>query len=259
MLGLIRSSLRQHTAGTWLGWGWWLLDPLILMGLYWLLVLVINRGAVAEAFPIFVLCGLIPWKWAAASASYASSVLYRERALLQSFAFPKAILPLVGVGINAVFAAFSLVLLGVVALMSGRPVSVSAIQALPLFVIMLVGMTGLALIVAAISVFVRDVAHVVQYAFRLLLYSCPVMYQTRLVERLIGSAFDESSRLGPALLILYQINPLTAVIQVLRSTIYEPGWVPMWQWAVLLTEAVILLGVGYISFRRAERWVVKLV
>jgi len=257
--GLIRSTLRQHTAGTWLGWGWWLLDPLILMGLYWLLVLLLYRGIVVEAFPIFVLCGLIPWKWTATSVAYSSSVLYQQRALLQSFAFPKVILPLVGVGINAVFAVFSLALLSLVALLSGRSVGASIVQVLPLVVIMLVAVTGLALIVAAISVFVRDITHVVQYVFRLLLYSCPVMYQTRLVERLIHSAFGESSWQGRALFTVYQINPLTVVIRVLRSAIYEPGWAPMWQWAVLGVEAVLLLGVGYVCFRRAEKWVVKLV
>lgn len=259
LLGLIRSALRQHTAGTWLGWGWWLLDPLILMGLYWLLVLVLNRSIVVEAFPIFVLCGLIPWKWTSTSAAYSSSVLYQQRALLQSFAFPKAILPLVGVGINAVFTVFSLALLSVAASLSGRSVGASMVQVLPLIVIMLVALTGLALIIAAISVFVRDIAYVVQYVFRLLLYSCPVMYQTRLVERMIHSVFGESSWQGWTLFMVYQINPLTVVIRVLRSAIYEPGWAPMWQWAVLVVEAVVMLGLGYVCFRRAEKWVVKLV
>ena len=258
MFGLVRRDLRQSTVGLWLGWGWWLLDPLILMGIYWFLVLAIGQGTTVEAFPVFVLCGLTPWKWAASSVGAAAGSLFRERSLIQTIAIPKAVLPLAGVLTHGVYAAFGVLLVGVIAAIVGRPITPAAIQAvlmLPLFGVLL---CGLALIASAGTLIVRDLSNVVGYAFRLLLYASPIVYPLSRVEGLIGNVV-ENPGLADFVYVVYSANPLNIATQMVRGGLYEGVWVPGWMWFALAGEAVAALSLGAVLFWRVERWIIKVI
>ena len=72
---LVVSDLRASDASTRLGWLWWILDPLLLMFIYWGVFSILSRGRVDYApYPIFILCALLPWKHLSVAAGKSTVV-----------------------------------------------------------------------------------------------------------------------------------------------------------------------------------------
>src|SRR4029453_59093 len=59
---LVRADLHRSGADTLLGNVWWVLDPLLHMLVYVILVSVIFKVQ-KDAYPLFVFCAILPWKW----------------------------------------------------------------------------------------------------------------------------------------------------------------------------------------------------
>lgn len=257
LMELVRSDLRQRDADTALGPIWWLIDPLILMLMYWMLVLVLGRGGGREAFPVFLLCGLLTAKYLTGSVATSASILFRRRGMIQAYPFPTALLPVATVLINLIFFVIAVLVLMVVSVpFFGRSLDWSFIQ-LPLMLVPFTMLTlGASMIAAGLGATIRDLTNVIQYGARLLTYASPVIYGP---ER-IGQALEEWSRggwLGEGLFVLYQSNPLAIAIEIVRGSVYEPGWVAWQWWLVLGVESVLMLALGVWWYHRIEKRVVK--
>lgn len=57
---LVLSDLKTTAAETKLGWLWWLLDPLIMMAIYWVFIVIIFGRDKYAPYPIFIGCALLP-------------------------------------------------------------------------------------------------------------------------------------------------------------------------------------------------------
>jgi ABC-type polysaccharide/polyol phosphate export permease len=94
LLELTRAEIKQERELSLPGVAKWILEPLSYTVVYFLLVVVIlNRNRFA--YPLFLLCALVPWR-------YFTGVVFRSMGLLRSYAslisnrsVPKAILPAV--------------------------------------------------------------------------------------------------------------------------------------------------------------------
>ena len=74
---------------------WWLVDPAVMMLIYWAVVVgVLDRGERWAPYPIFVLCGLLPWKHLTCSVNRATTVLASSEGLIKAIPFPTMVLPL---------------------------------------------------------------------------------------------------------------------------------------------------------------------
>src|SRR5690625_8012682 len=72
---LVKSGLKAEHRNSYLGYFWWLLDPLLNIAVYYFLVVIIlGRGG--PDYPIFLTIGLIVWRWMSSSINTsANSVL----------------------------------------------------------------------------------------------------------------------------------------------------------------------------------------
>jgi ABC-2 type transport system permease protein/lipopolysaccharide transport system permease protein len=98
---------------------------------------------------------------------------------------------------------------------------------------------GITLVMSAVLVFLRDLRHVLPIILQLGLFATPVAYSMDVVT--------------PSLQVAYSaLNPLAPVIDGYRRTILL-GLPPDWQLLgpAALTSA-LLLGVGYVLFKRLE-------
>ncbi|HMH57678.1 MAG TPA: ABC transporter permease, partial [Galbitalea sp.] len=103
---------------------------------------------------------------------------------------------------------------------------------------------GLGLIIAPIVVFFRDLERAIKLVLRLLFYATPIVYGI--------SRFDKDSVVKHIL----DFNPLTGVMSIYRSSFFAGNL----DWpAVIISavEAIIILGIGILLFRRNMRAVLK--
>lgn len=59
---MIQSDLKTAAAESRLGWFWWMLDPLLMMLVYWVFIVIIFGRDKYAPYPIFIGCALLPWK-----------------------------------------------------------------------------------------------------------------------------------------------------------------------------------------------------
>lgn len=243
---LVQADLSKHGADTILGNIWWILDPLLQMGVYVVFVtlLVGGRGSI-EDYPLFVFAAILPWKWFSSAINDSIlSVVARER-IIKQVHFPKIVLPVAAAVSGIVNFAFGLIpLVAMILLFYGHRLTWTLIL-IPLVAVVQFAFTlGLAILASAINVFYRDVGNVARHVLRLWFYLSPALYSVEQVNRVSAN--------HPEVGVVFGINPFTILFEAYRAVIYD-GTLPSWNGlAVLLAVSlVVLAGCTYV-FKRME-------
>ena len=241
---LVRADLKKRGADTVLGNLWWIIDPLLTMLVYVVLIAVIFQTKV-EAYPLFVFCAILPWKWFSSSVADAVTCVTTRERIIKQVNFPKVVLPMaVAVGGVASFV-FGLIPLFVM-LVFLYPSHVTAwVLALPIVaLVQFVFTLGVTLLAAALTVFYRDIGNVATHVLRIWFYLSPALYGADQIASL--------TERHPEIATLYNLNPFAALFESYRNLIYY-GQAPAWgMLAVVLIESLVLLVVAVIVFRRLE-------
>lgn len=245
---LVRTELATQSAGTRLGFLWWLIDPALTMLVYVLLFTVIfSHGDANAPFPLFVLCGLLPWKHLATSLSQSTELLRRREHLLKSVPFPSIVLPLSTVLTGAVYLAAGLALTLVAAALWGRPMNGSLLQLVPLLVLQVAVVTGLSLVLTCLGVLVRDISRLMEHLLRFGLYCSPVLYGLDTVRERAGAAVET----------VFMLNPMAILITGYREALFYGRPMESQLWVMLAVEAAVLLPGGYLVYRHFDSRLIK--
>jgi lipopolysaccharide transport system permease protein len=247
---LVQAEIRRRGANTFLGNLWWVLDPLLLMAVYVVLVAIIARRPIDD-YPLFIFAAILPWKWFTAAVTDATSSIVSQHRLIKQIAFPKVVLPVAAVTAGVVGFAFGMVpLAGIMVLYPDRLSPL--ILLVPLIaVVQYVFTIGVALLVAAGNVFVRDLGNVMRHVLRLWFYLSPGLYSLTMLDEV------PLFRQNPVLVTIASANPFAILFEAYRSVIYgtvESGPV-MPDWAALAALLAISLGfvaVATVVFKRLE-------
>jgi ABC-type polysaccharide/polyol phosphate export permease len=239
---LVRAELHKHGADTLLGNVWWILDPLLQMAVYVILVSVIFRSG-KEDFALFVFCAVLPWKWFSSAVNDGIlSVTSRER-IIKQVKFPKLVLPVAATLGGIVNFTFGLIpLLGLMILFFADRIHPTLVLIPLIAAVQLVFSLAIAIIVAALNVFFRDIANVARHGLRLWFYLSPALYEVADVKGRAGGIFD----------VLFAINPWTPLFESYRAVIFY-GTMPAWgSLAVLLAVSFVVLAGAILMFKRVE-------
>ena len=181
-----RRELTTRYLGSVTGFAWALLHPLALLAVYHFVFTHIFRatGFAGQSFLAFVAVALWPWLAAQEAMQRGAVSLAGYAGMIRKVAFPHEIVVLASVAATFVlqFAGYLAVL--VVLRIAGEPIHLRGLarRACPLWLVLLVGVTGLDVAAfAALQVFVRDVEHVLMPVLMILMYLTPILYPLTLV------------------------------------------------------------------------------
>ncbi len=241
---LVQAELTKTGADTLLGNIWWILDPLLQMGVYVVFVSLIVGRTTAE-YPLFVFAAILPWKWFSAAVNDAiQSVVSRER-IIKQVHFPKIILPVSATLSGIVHFAFGLIPLVLLMLLFYRDRLAWTLLLIPAIAVVQFAFTlAVAILVAAVNVFFRDVGNVARHVLRLWFYLSPALYSVQQVDAIAVH--------HPEARIVFGLNPFTVLFESYRAVIYDdrqPAWTGL---LVLLAISVVLIGVSTYVFKRLE-------
>src|SRR4051794_20218259 len=100
---MVRRELRQKYQGSVLGVAWYLINPLVLMGAYYLVFAVaLKPGFHHDAYPLFLLVGLVVWMFFNQSLLAAAASLLEQGALIRKARFPRETIPAATVAVQLV-------------------------------------------------------------------------------------------------------------------------------------------------------------
>ncbi len=209
---LVTSGIKAQYRNTFLGYVWWILDPL-LMGLVYYFLRVVILGMEGDYVGAFLVIGLVAWKWiASAIGSSAKSITGRSGIITQVY-LPKALFPVGTTMTQAINFTFGLV---VIALFLAIYRLVPGIEILWLPVIMAIQfmfLAAISLVVGYYATFVRDIDNVLSHVMRFWFYGSPVIW--------------EAGRLGPQYQYIIEANPASAFLMGYRNILMyhtPPDW-----------------------------------
>ena len=239
-LSVARGDLRRQSSEATLGQLWLILNPALLVAIYYLVfekLLRVDRGV--ENFLGFLVIGILFFQHSQRIATDATSAISRNLGLVRSLQFPRILLPASVVLKESIsFGKASLVLV-VTLLLTGEVPDARWLVAVPLFALQTVFSLGMALFTAQFGNRLRDTSQVLPHLFRVLFYGSGVLFS---LEQWTDDA---------AIRLLFTLNPFYAFISLYRWALMgataDGGMV-----ASVFGWSVALLVAGFVTFRRAE-------
>jgi ABC-2 type transport system permease protein len=250
---LVRRDLKVRYADSTLGYVWSVLEPLLMAGVYWFVFTkIFPRGSADEnPYIVFLLLGLLPWNWANAVMSGASKAIAGEAKLVRSVDVPREIWVLRIVGSKFFEFVFSIPVVIFFMVLLHRGVNGNIVWVPVAMIMEWVALTGIAMILAPITVLMTDVERLVRIVVRMLFYLSPVLYSQ---TQILGSGARHVPKVVKE---AYTFNPFTAILGLYRGGVYRPE-MPTVDVALrgsLVSLLLFLLGIWI--FRRMEPAVLK--
>ncbi|MDT0528199.1 ABC transporter permease [Micromonospora sp. DSM 115977] len=256
---LVRRDLAVKYQQSVLGYLWSLIEPLGLGAIYWFVFGVLysrdtsrHLGDAADSYPLFLLTGIFAWMWTSSALSEATNALTSQARLITTMNVPRQVFPIGRVtGRFAEYAAGLPILLAVAVgyAASGRVEPGWSLLALPLAVaVQAVLLVGLALLLSAVNVLMRDVERFMRLVVRVLFYATPIIYPLSLVR---------DAGLPGWLKAAYELNPLVGIFQLHHAVWYPDEFPDARLLATSVGVSLLVLVAGWWSFRRLEPAVLK--
>jgi teichoic acid transport system permease protein len=233
-------NLRARNASTALGIFWWVFNPLLLAGVYWLvfgILLPVSRDVAHLVLGIFV------FEYTKSTMTGSSRSIINNSKLLVNLRFPRMVLPVSALMEAAVGFAASLVVFAVLTI----PLDVSIRPAYLLLLVPAIALhtlfnLGLGAFAARLIVPFRDLDNLLPYLLRLWLYLSPIIYSL--------------DRIPDRFLPYMVLNPMVPFLDVYRAAIIgDPLGENMLLYASVWT--IVLLVGGVWMFVRQEGRMVK--
>jgi teichoic acid transport system permease protein len=204
---LARASLRVQHYNTTFGQIWLILNPLLLAGVYFLLVEIIRGGSRGIDFLAHLMLMLFAFRLVSTSVAEGARSVISGGRLILNVAFPRTLLPLASV--MTAFMRFlpTLAIYAVLHVAAGLPIGPALLWAVPLFTLLLIFATGAAMVAATAQVYFRDLTSFLPYITRVWLYVSPVLFYP----------YEIPERLQPIL----QANPLYPLLAGLSETVNQ--------------------------------------
>ena len=183
LIYLVISGLKAQHRNTFLGYFWWLLDPLLgVFVYYFLVVIVLGRGG--ENYAPFLVIGLVVFRWFSSTVNTSAKSIVSKSSIITQVYLPKAIFPF-GVSLSQLINfTFGLVIIAFF-LLFFRIVPGKEVIWLPfIMLIQLLFHMAISLILAYYCVFIRDIENITSHVMSIMRYASPVIWKMdRLPER----------------------------------------------------------------------------
>lgn len=245
LLGLMvkRDCLGRYK-GSLLGLLWPLINPvghLLLYTFLFSMVLKVKFGTNGSTsnFALYLMAGLLPWGAFAEALARSSTVILEHPNLVKRVVFPLQILPLVTV-LSALVTeaiAFIILLVGVLIYNHGLPES---LVYLPLIITSQILLTaGISWFVASLSVYIRDIRHLMALGLSAWMYGTPIVYP--------ATALPEKIQF------LLWLNPMAGIVMDYRRVVLE-GLAPDWRhYGVYTAVAIVVCIFGFKFFEGTKK------
>lgn len=222
-----------------LGVIWSLLYPLLTMAVMAIVFSnVFKFSTPGVNYLVYLMSGLVMFNYFSEASNLAMSSVVANFSLLNKIYIPKYIFPLskcLFVGINFLL---TLIPLYLIIFVTGTGINIFHLLLPFAFLCLFMFTLGMGLILATISVFLRDMFYIYGILIMTWTYLTPIMYDITLI----------SAKLQPFL----KLNPLYHYINFAREIILYNRMPQPFTWAVCLISSVLVLTLGMIVFKKNQ-------
>ncbi len=243
---LAKNDFKKRYAGSYLGAFWAMAQPVVTVGMYYIVFDVImggnaSRTAADVPFVLFLTAGLVPWFFFSEALNHGTNALREYDYLVKKVVFKISILPLIKIIAATFIHVFFVCVLLIVAAIYGYYPGIYTIQLVYYSACLFIFVLALCYTTCAVVVFFKDLAQIINIALQIGMWATPILWD---INTLTDSRFVS----------LLKLNPLVYIVGGYRSAIYEQQWFfedffsTMYFWIV----TVVLFGIGALIFKRLK-------
>jgi lipopolysaccharide transport system permease protein len=240
IIGGAMREIRQRYAGSLMGILWHVVAPLVQILVYFVVFsrFMGARGGVysARSYVVYLCAGILPWFVFSDVLSRGAMSLLANEGYLKKLAIPEIIFVAQTVVTSGFTLAFYTVALALMAALTGVAVHWTWLLVPVVMALFLALAFGVALVLGVLTVFFRDVVHVLSIALQVLFWLTPVVYH--------------ESAVGPGLQQVIRWNPLATYILSVRDLLIGAVVPDATRWAWMAGFALLAPAVGVVVLRR---------
>ena len=214
---LVVSDIRIKYKGSALGLLWSMLNPAFTLGIYYVVFsIVLNNGY--PNYAIFLFSGLVVWNLFQTAVFSATGVIVDRAGLVKKVSFPREILPLASVGSAVIYFLIQMVVLVIFLVVFHHSPEWNMLPIVPItFVNVYLFAASVSVVMAGLTVYLRDLKHLMEVLLQLWFWMSPVVY-----------SYSNSMAVKLAtyhLKLVYFLNPMALCVLTFQRAFYADTWV----------------------------------
>ncbi|MGQ9777498.1 MAG: ABC transporter permease [Thermodesulfobacteriota bacterium] len=230
---LVARDFKTRYKRSYLGILWSLFNPLLTIIVYTLAFDYIMKIRVKD-FPVFFMCGYLPWSYFSSSIMTSLSSLSESGYLIKAVYFPREILPLSIVFSSLIHFLITFLFVFPILTVYGyfpKP----ALIMLPLLILFhTLFIYGISLMMSSLHVFFRDIRYILEVVLIAWFWLTPIAYPMSLIPE--------------RFLFFYKLNPMTLMVMSYREILLNGTLLGIKYWGALLVFTFISIALGYLFF-----------
>lgn len=233
----VSKDLRTRYKGSFFGFLWTFFNPLLMLLVYSTLFSLIIKMPV-DNYPIFLFCTLLSWNFFSSAVQSSSSIIVSSGNLIKKVYFPHEILPISVVSGGLINYLYGLIILIPALSVFGYYPNLNYLWLPIIIVIQFILTLALSFFVSAVTVYFRDLEHMLNIFLMALLYLTPVLYP----QSMIPDKYQW----------LFNWNPMAILVTSYRQVFYYNESPNMFQLMILGGLAIILLLISHLYFMKVK-------
>ncbi len=260
LVGMVRTDLKVRYKNSVLGFVWSMVNPALYLVVFYVVFVIILPNGIPN-FPIFLLSGLLVWNLFSAALAGGTGAIVANAGIVKKVSFPREILPLASVGSALVHFFLQAIVLFLALIVFRWDVGWAYIPLLiPAMLTLLLLAAGLAVLLSALNVNLRDTSHMLELALLAWFWFTPIVWPFR--------TLSDNPKVDGFEWFLF-VNPITPIVLTFQRAIYNrtsvtnhgvvspvlplggPLWY-LWHIGIVFALSVVLFGLALSYFGRVE-------
>lgn len=237
------AELKAENSRKLAGYVWWVLEPLMSLVVYYCVFSFLKFRE--NNFTAFLLIGIITWRWFNASVMRSVTSLKANRNLMLEVDISKTLFPLTVVSVAMVKFFFSLILLLVLLILLGIPVTPFWFLLPLLLAIQLLVIAGCSFMVASITPFFPDFTYILNTLLTLMFFASGILYPLK--------------RLPVKVQQFLVLNPMATLIEQYREILMYSRYPDVWKLGITFAEGMLIFALGYFILKKFNRTYPKII
>lgn len=232
------AELRSEASRTYAGYLWWIIQPLLMFGVYFLAFNFVIQNR-TENFAIFLFTGIVLWQWFSVSILRCSGSLIAAKPLMQQVNLHKSVFPFSIIMVNTIKFGITFAIL-VVVLQAAGFFPGWAWVSLPLLIfIELLVISAIGCFSAMISPFVPDFQHILTTVLHLMFFVSGIIYDLSILPERIRMVLE--------------LNPMAIIIGQTRDVLIY-NQLPDWGMLLIpVSESIVILSISLLLMHRYDK------
>ena len=233
-----KKEIRGKYKHSFLGVLWSFLNPLLQLAVYAIIFPLILKDA-QENYVIFLCVALIPWTFFSTVVTQSAAVIINNSNIIKKVYFPREILPISVVTSATVNFLISTIIILFFILFYRAGFSWYIVFYPFILLIQYLLSLGISFLISSLTVYLRDLEHLIGVAIMMLFYATPIAYS--------------SDSIPGEFQFIMRLNPMAYIIDAYRDIFYYQTMPELKSLGILLIITIALVVIGYIVFNKLQK------